>query len=101
MVRKFIVFSFSFLFLVGCSSGVTVKESIKGEMECVVEDSRFTLMLEDGQIVKYIDSVDGELGSEIVDILNDEHLVGVTDNDEAIRIMNASLNDLDGYCVGK
>ena len=84
------------------SSGKTVKKSnkpvVKGEIKCTVEDSVFTLLLEDGQIVSYIDSVEGDLGQSPVDILNEEHLVGVTDNDEALKRMNLALKDLDGYC---
>ena len=87
------------LFFTGCSTSVEQpKEIIRGEMNCTVEDSSFTLMLENGQIVKYIDSVDGELPQETVDILNEEYLVGVTDNDEAIRLMDEGLSDLEGHC---
>lgn len=89
------------LLLCGCSNTTSTeqpKEIIKGEMNCTVEDSNFTLMLENGQIVKYIDSVDGDLGQETVDILNEEYLIGVTDNDEAIKIMNEGLSDLEGHC---
>lgn len=83
--------------LVGCSSG-TKHEVVKGEISCFTEDSKFNLLLEDGQIVKYVDSIDGELGQETVDILNEEHLVGVTDNDEALKIMSNALKDLNGHC---
>lgn len=105
MYKRICCFLALFL-LVGCSvstdmesSGVqNNREVLKKEITCTVDDSSFTLMLEDGQIVSYIDSVDGDLGQEPVDILNEEHLVGVNDNDEALRIMDTALKDLDGYC---
>lgn len=101
-MHKHIFLSLSILALLcGCSATETnskPKEIIKGEMNCTVEEDKFTLMLENGQIVKYIDSVEGELGQETVDILNEEYLVGVTDNEEAVRIMNESLKDLEGHC---
>lgn len=107
-MRKVIVCFGLMLLFAGCtnnssnenstSSGLFKKSVVKGEIYCTVEDSSFTLMLEDGQIVKYIDSVDGELGQETVDILNEEHLVGVTDNDEVLRIMDATLSELGGSC---
>lgn len=104
MYKKIIVFSLALL-LVGCSGGISEnlgktskKEVVKGEIYCTVDDSSFTLMLEDGQIVEYIDSIDGELGQETVDILNDEHLIGVTDNDEALKIMDSALSELGGSC---
>lgn len=84
------------------SSGKTVKKSNKAvqkaEFHCSAEGDVFTLLLEDGQIVSYIDSVDGDLGQNPVDILNEEHLVGVTDNAEALKRMNIALKELDGYC---
>lgn len=81
----------------GCSNA-SKKEIMKSEISCYTEDSKFNLFLEDGQIVKYVDSVDGELHQETVDILNEEHLVGITDNDEALSIMDKALKDLDGHC---
>ena len=92
---KKIALCFALFLIVGCGAK---KEVVKGEITCTTEDSKFNLILEDGQIVSYIDSVDGDLGQETVDILNSEHLVGVSDNDEALRIMSAALKDLDGYC---
>lgn len=96
------------LLLCGCSTNIDLggksssidvpKEIISGRMECAVEDSSFVLELENGQIVRYIDSIDGELKEETVNILNEEYLVGVTDNDEAIRRMNEGLSDLGGHC---
>jgi len=93
---KKIFLCFVFLVLVGC--GNKKEEIIKDEISCVTEDSSFNLVLENGQIVKYIDSIDGELGQETVDILNNEHLVGVTNNDEALNIMSNALRDLNGKC---
>lgn len=84
--------------VVGCSSSTPSKEVLKKDITCHVEDSSFVLKLEDGQVVKYIDSVDGELSQETVDILNEEHLKDVNDNDEALRIMDAALRDLNGGC---
>ena len=100
-MNKRLLYVLPILFLMcGCSNikNLGQKEIIKGNMNCVVEDSSFTLELENGQIVKYIDSVDGELSQETVDILNSEYLVGVTDNDEAILRMNEGLKDLEGHC---
>lgn len=95
-MSKKILFCLILLFVVGC--GAKKEEIIKGEISCTTEDTKFNLVLENGQIVKYVDSIDGDLGQETVDILNSEHLVGVTSNDEALRIMSAALKDLDGYC---
>ena len=90
---------FSIVLLTGCSSSNNTSKPVsKKDISCYTDDTSFTLKLEDGQIVEYIDSVDGKLGQEIVDILNDEHLNGISDNDEALRIMNNALVDLDGGC---
>lgn len=98
-MKKFFLVIFMFLFvLCGCSSKKVNKQVSKRDINCYADGSSFTLMLEDGQIVKYIDSVDGDLGQEVVDILNEEHLMGVTDNDVAFDIMNVALSDLGGYC---
>ena len=101
MYKRVVFFGSMLLLFTGCgtvNSTVSKRETIKRDITCYVEDSSFVLKLEDGQIVKYIDSVDGELGQETVDILNQEHLVGVTDNEEALEIMSEALSDLDGYC---
>lgn len=94
-MSKKIVFCLALLFIVGCGAK---KEVIRGEISCTTEDSEFNLVLEAGQIVNYIDSIDGDLGQETVDILNSEHLVGVTDNEEALKIMDLALKDLSGHC---
>ena len=96
-MKNKIILCLAFTLVCGCSSGVK-HEVVKAEISCFTEDSKFNLLLEDGQIVKYIDSIDGELHQETVDILNEEHLVGVTDNDEALRIMDMALKDLNGHC---
>lgn len=99
MKKIFFIAIVLFLFT-GCSifNNTPVKEVLKKDITCNTEDSSFVLKLENGQIVSYIDSVDGELGQETVDILNQEHLVGITDNDEALKIMDNALSDLDGHC---
>jgi len=100
MGKKFFA-CFLVLFLItgcGVNSSKPKKNVVKGEITCTADGSNFNLLLEDGQIVKYIDSIDGELGQETVDILNQEHLVGVTDNDTALSIMDNALKDLDGHC---
>lgn len=96
-MRNKIIMCLALILVCGCSSGVK-HEVVKSEISCFTEDSKFNLLLEDGQIVKYIDSIDGELHQETVDILNEEHLVGITDNDEALKIMDMALKDLDGHC---
>ena len=96
-MKKIIIFM-ALVCVCGCSNTVNKREPVKSEISCFTEDSKFNLFLEDGQIVKYVDSIDGELGQETVDILNDEHLVGITDNDEALKIMDRALKDLDGHC---
>lgn len=96
-MKKIIIFM-ALVCICGCSNTTSKKEVLRSEISCVTEDSKFNLFLEDGQIVRYVDSVDGELGQETVDILNSEHLVGVTNNDDALGIMDKALRDLDGYC---
>jgi hypothetical protein len=102
MFKKSIIFLLVFLFVTGCGLGDSNStksiEVARKDISCHSDDSDFVLKLENGQIVKYIDSVEGELGQEVVDILNSEHLVGNTDNDNALRIMNIALTDLGGYC---
>jgi hypothetical protein len=83
---------------VGTTGQIEKKKVVNGKMECVTDDSSFVLELSDGQIVRYIDSIDGELSQETVDILNEEHLVGVTDNATAVSRMNEGLKDLGGHC---
>lgn len=98
---KKILLIFLLLVVVGCSSGNEVldeKVVVTKEIKCNLDGTNFTLVLENGQIVKYIDEVDGDLGQETVDILNSEHLVGNSDNDKALSIMDAALKDLGGYC---
>ena len=110
MKKCFLISLVPFL-LCGCSFSVVGKNEasnsnmnaiskpvVNGKMKCVTEDSEFMLELSNGQIVRYIDSVDGELPQETVDILNEEHLLGVTDNDTAILRMNEGLKDLGGHC---
>lgn len=100
MRKIFLLFVLFFLF--GCSRDSVVNDVVKNivrsEITCTTDDSKFNLILENGQIVKYIDSIDGELGQEIVDILNSEHLIGVSDNDKALNIMDSALKDLNGHC---
>lgn len=99
-MRKVLLFLL-LLVVAGCSSENVVeekKEVVTKEIRCSLDGSNFTLVLENGQIVKYIDDVDGELGHETVDILNSEHLVGNEDNDKALNIMSSALEDLGGYC---
>ena len=102
MYKRFFFVLFLVVLLTGCFSKSTLssssKPSLKKEISCHTEDTSFILKLEDGQIVKYIDSVDGELGQETVDILNEEHLKNVSDNDEALSIMNKALSNLNGGC---
>lgn len=100
MTKKIFVCSLVLFLITGCGNepSKSKKNVVKGEITCSADGSNFNLLLEDGQIVKYIDSIDGELGQETVDILNQEHLVGVTDNDTALNIMDNALKDLDGHC---
>lgn len=89
------------LIIVGCSSNNDILEEKvvdSKEIQCNLDGANFTLVLENGQIVKYIDELDGDLGQETVDILNSEHLVGNSDNDRALSIMDSALKDLGGYC---
>ena len=99
-MRKFLLILLM-LVVVGCSSESNVSEEkvvVTKEIKCNLDGTNFTLVLENGQIVKYIDEVDGDLGQETVDILNSEHLVGNSDNDKALIIMDSALKDLGGYC---
>ena len=105
---KKILICFMIIFVCGCSNSNETKEQnnknvekqevVSKTIECNTDDSIFTLVLENGQIVKYIDSIDGDLGSETVDILNEEHLVCISDNDQALSIMNNVMIELGGSC---
>ncbi|MBP3920532.1 MAG: hypothetical protein J6D28_03090 [Bacilli bacterium] len=95
MYKKILVTTL-FLLTIGCTS--KPKEIIRKEITCTVEENNFTLVLENGQITKYIDEIEGDLGQETVDILNEEHLLGIKDNDEALKIMDQALKDLGGSC---
>ena len=97
--RVFVCLCFLF-FITGCSSEshVVKRDVVKAQISCTADGNNFVLYLEDGQIVRYVDSIDGDLGQETVDILNQEHLVGVKDNDTALSIMDTALKDLDGHC---
>ena len=86
------------------SSSSSVKSSKKKsfmEISCTSFDSSFLLYLENGQVVKYVDSIDGDLGENPVNIINEEHLSGVSSNDEALSIMNLVMKELDGGCEKK
>jgi len=107
MGKKVILFIGIMFFIVGCSNSVdNIKDNSSSTQEviytkkisCNVDGSNFVLELKNGQIVKYTDEIDGDLGQETIDILNSEHLVGVTDNDTAFTIMDAALKDLGGFC---
>lgn len=110
MYKKFTCLIVSSVLLTGCginidkvgfgskASEAVDEPVITKQITCSTDDSSFDLILGNGQIIRYIDSIDGELGQETVDILNQEHLVGVTDNDEATSIMSAALVDLNGHC---
>lgn len=99
MKIKLFFLSFTLLFFTGC--GVSKKEVVRNDIFCSSEDSSFVLTLEDGKAVKYVDSIDGELGQETVDIINEEHLSNVSDNDRAFSIMDSVMKDLGGSCEQK
>lgn len=95
MCKRFFCSLVLLLLFTGCNAE---KKVIEFEINCFTEDSSFILKLQNGQVVQYIDSIEGDLGEDIVDILNDEYLTGVTDNDSALKIMNNSLSPLGGFC---
>ena len=65
---------------------------------CFTDESEFSIVFKDGQVVRYYDSVDGELVGDAINIINTEYLVGVTEDDRAISIMNSVMTELGGYC---
>lgn len=97
-MKKLFLCFFMFLF-VGC--GNAKKEVVTDTLSCVTDDSSFNIVVSDGKAIKYIDSIDGELGQETVDIINEEHLSNVNNNDEALNIMDSVMHELGGYCEKK
>ena len=114
-MKKILVFFMVLFLVVGCTGNTTSdnsdttiktnstkksskKQVSKAVFHCNTDDSVFDLYLENGQIVKYVDSEDGDLGNQPVEILNSEHLVGVSDNDQAFIKMNEALFELEGSC---
>jgi len=89
---------FVFLFT-GCGS--VKNNAVVDNFSCITDDSSFDIVVSNGKIIKYIDSNDGELGQETVDIINDEHLSNVNNNDDALVIMDGVMKDLGGFCEKK
>ena len=112
MSKKFLFIFFVLLCFPGCGKSdkvvnqgkeilkpvKVVKKSDESVAICVTDESDFSIVLKNGQVVKYYDSVDGELGQDTIDIINSEHLVGVTSDDRAISIMNGVMEELGGHC---
>ena len=104
MIKNAIIIISFLLLLTGCvgnnaeDSFINGTDIVSDEVVCRTDDSNFKLIFENGQIVKYIDFIDGDLGQEIVDILNSEHLIGVNNNDDALIAMNDALRNLNGFC---
>ena len=111
MNKKVIFLCFILLCFCGCSKSSSVdgedevlssvkvyKKSDESVANCETDESKFSIVLKDGQVVRYYDSVDGELGAQTIDIINSEYLTQVTDDDKAISIMNGVMKELGGYC---
>ena len=75
-----------------------VKEADESVAGCFMDGVKFSIVFKDGQIVKYYDPYDGELDQEGIDLINNEHLVDITDDNQAISIMNDVIKELGGYC---
>ena len=75
-----------------------VRESDESVASCFLDDSKFSIVFKNGQIIRYYDPYDGELNQEALDNINNEHLVGVTDDNKAISIMSSVIKELGGYC---
>lgn len=75
-----------------------VKEADESVAGCFMDGIKFSIVFKDGQIVKYYDPYDGELDQEGIDLINNEHLVDITNDDQAISIMNGVIKELGGYC---
>ena len=75
-----------------------VKEADESVAGCFMDGIKFSIVFKNGQIVKYYDPYDGELDQEGIDLINNEHLIGITDDDQAISIMNGVIKELGGYC---
>lgn len=111
-MKKYIFLLCFMLLLVGCGNKVNeiveeneglkpinvVKEADESVAGCFMDGVKFSIVFRDGQIVKYYDPYDGELGKEAIDLINDEHLVDITNDDTAISIMNNVIKELGGYC---
>lgn len=112
-MKKFILWLFFVVLLAGCGKKATdvtqqkddelkpikvVKEADESVAGCFMDGVKFSIVFKDGQIVKYYDPYDGELDQDGIDLINNEHLVDVTDDNRAIAIMNNVIKELGGYC---
>lgn len=111
-MKKYILFLCFMMLLTGCGKNTedviydedapkpikVVKEADESVAVCYLDETKFSIVFKNGQIVKYYDPYDGELGTEAISVINDEHLVGVTSDDAAIAIMNNVIKELGGYC---
>lgn len=111
MNKKILFLCFIVLLFVGCGKKTTevlqeeelkpikvVKEADESVAGCFMDGIKFSIVFKNGQIVKYYDPYDGELNQEGIDLINNEHLVNITSDDQAISIMNGVIKELGGYC---
>lgn len=113
MYKKILFLCFIVLYFTGCGKKATdvtqqkddelkpikvVKSSDESVANCFLDGIKFSIVFKDGQIVKYYDPYDGELDQDGIKLINDEHLVGIDNDDSAISIMNNVIKELGGYC---
>lgn len=68
------------------------------KLECEIGDTNITLTIKDGNIIKYVDKIEGELPQEKIDVLNESYLKSVNNNSEAITKLKEVIATNGGFC---
>ena len=94
MKYKFLILMFLLLILLtGCKS----KQEDK-ILTCNFTTTSITLTIRKGQIVKYVDEIQGEFSKDKIEQLNREYLQNIKDNNEAYMILRGVIASTGGDC---
>ena len=78
----------TFIFTTGCNNN---------KLECSLTNDKFTLVFEDGKIIKYLDKSGREEDSSKIEEFN-TYLVNDTNNTDAMSTIKALLASFGGNC---